>query len=91
MKVLRWATAIAVFFAVAPAVLWLAATVVYRQWCAEWCLMCIHQCTVGGLDLGWLLAYGLIFSPYLLLFTAPLALVLLALLAFFRRQSAAAS
>jgi hypothetical protein len=87
MTSLRWATAISAFFAFMPLFLWLAATGVYRRWCSDWCLTCTHQCTVAGLDLSWLLAYGIVLSPCLLFITTPLFLVLLSALVFSRRRA----
>lgn len=77
MKGSRWTYVIATTLVVVPAILWLAAAVVHDQWCPVWCLTCTHQCTVGGLNAEWLMVFGLILSPYVLLFTIPLALLVL--------------
>jgi hypothetical protein len=87
MKGSRSIYVIAAFLIVAPAMLWLAATVAHSQWCTDWYLTCTRECTLGGLNADWLMAFGLILAPYVLFFTTPVVfLVLLALVVFKRRR-----
>lgn len=63
--------------AAVPSVCWLLAELVHEKWCGAWCLKCTHACTVGSIHADWLMVFGLILSPYLLLVGAPLSLVML--------------
>ena len=84
----RWAVIGALVPAVLPALLWSIALLVRSTVCPLWCLTCLNSCVVAGLDLSWLLAWGII-GPDLLLVTAPVSALSLGIVLVLRRRAIA--
>lgn len=88
MRIEKWTIIAAAVTTGFPALLWAIAIGVHSRACPAWCLTCTHACGIGEADIGWLMVWGLIVSPYVLLVTVPLCIVLIALAALRRRREA---
>lgn len=81
----RWAVVAALLPVLLTTGLWVAGTFVHSLACPAWCLMCVNTCPVGGVDLSWLVAWGVI-GHYFLALTGPISALLLAVVVLLRRR-----